>query len=118
LPAIAVVAREGWDAVRDRTMDSIVAQLSEFYEGFENEIGRFVEAPPDRAARLNVTAGCVTHIDFASSRAGNKRPAYGFGGTKPVVPGFFLGGAGIHPGGGVSGLPGRIAANRVLRYLK
>ena len=35
-----------------------------------------------------------------------------------IVPGFFLGGAGIHPGGGVSGLPGRIAAQRVLRHLK
>jgi phytoene dehydrogenase-like protein len=67
---------------------------------------------------LNVTNGCVTHIDFASSRAGAKRPAYGLGGAVPVVPGFFLGGAGIHPGGGVSGLPGRIAAHRVLRHLK
>jgi phytoene dehydrogenase-like protein len=99
-------------------MDSVIAQLSEFYEGFDSEIGRFVEAPPDRAARLNVTNGCVTHIDFASSRAGSKRPAFELGGSAPIVPGFFLGGAGIHPGGGVSGLPGRIAAHRVLRYLK
>jgi len=118
LPAAPVVAREGWPAVRDRVMDSVIAHVSEFYEGFDSEIGRFVEAPPDRAARLNVTNGCVTHIDFASSRAGSKRPAYGLGGPAPVVPGFFLGGAGIHPGGGVSGLPGRIAAQRVLRHLK
>jgi iron complex outermembrane receptor protein len=86
--------------------------------GCHDEIGRFVEAPPDRARRLNVTHGCVTHVDFAASRAGTKRPAFGFGGPKPVVPGFFLGGAGIHPGGGVSGLPGTIAARRVERYLK
>jgi phytoene dehydrogenase-like protein len=118
LPATPVVAREGWPTARDRLMDSVIAQLSEFYEGFDSEIGRFVEAPPDRAARLNVTNGCVTHIDFASSRAGSKRPAFELGGPAPIVPGFFLGGAGIHPGGGVSGLPGRIAANRVLRYLK
>jgi phytoene dehydrogenase-like protein len=118
LPAAPVVAREGWSAVRDRLMKSVIAQIGEFYEGFDSEIGRFVEAPPDRAARLNVTNGCVTHIDFASSRSGSKRPAFGFGGSTPVVPGFFLGGAGIHPGGGVSGLPGRITANRVLRHLK
>jgi phytoene dehydrogenase-like protein len=31
---------------------------------------------------------------------------------------LFLGGAGIHPGGGVTGLPGRITAERVVRYLK
>jgi phytoene dehydrogenase-like protein len=118
LPAVPVVAREGWDAARERVMASVVAQISEFYEGFDSEIGRFVEAPPDRATRLNVTNGCVTHIDFAASRSGSKRPAYGLGGPEPVVPGFFLGGAGIHPGGGVSGLPGKIAAHRVLRYLK
>jgi phytoene dehydrogenase-like protein len=34
------------------------------------------------------------------------------------VPGLFLGGAGSHPGGGVSGIAGRIAASRSLRYLK
>jgi phytoene dehydrogenase-like protein len=118
LPAAPVVAREGWATARDRLMDSVIAQLSEFYEGFDSEIGRFVEAPPDRAVRLNVTNGCVTHIDFASSRSGSKRPAFELGGSTPIVPGFFLGGAGIHPGGGVSGLPGRIAAHRVLRHLK
>jgi phytoene dehydrogenase-like protein len=118
LPAAPVVAREGWPAVRDRFMDSVIAHIGEFYEGFDSEIGRFVEAPPDRAARLNVTNGCVTHIDFASSRSGSKRPAFGLGGSAPIVPGFYLGGAGIHPGGGVSGLPGRIAAQRVLRHWK
>ena len=118
LPAAPVVAREGWDVARERLMESVLAQIGEFYEGFDSEIGRFVEAPPDRAARLNVTNGCVTHIDFAASRSGSKRPAFGLGGPEPVVPGFFLGGAGIHPGGGVSGLPGKIAAHRVLRYLK
>jgi phytoene dehydrogenase-like protein len=119
LPAVAVVAREGWSpALVNRTTDSVIAHIGEFYDGFDSEIGRFAEAPPDRAKRLNVTNGCVTHIDFAASRAGSKRPAYGFGGPAPVVPGFFLGGAGIHPGGGVSGLPGRITAAMVQRYLK
>jgi phytoene dehydrogenase-like protein len=118
LPAAPVVARDGWDVTRDRLMKSVVAHVGEFYEGFDSEIGRFVEAPPDRAARLNVTHGCVTHIDFAASRSGSKRPAFGLGVSGPIVPGFFLGGAGIHPGGGVSGLPGKIAAHRVLRYLK
>jgi phytoene dehydrogenase-like protein len=99
-------------------MRALLAQVGEFYEGFDSELGRFVETPPDRAQRLNVTHGCVTHIDFGALRSGSKRPAYGLGGAAPVVPGFFLGGAGIHPGGGVTGLPGRIVAQRVMRYLK
>src|ERR1700722_2936774 len=43
LPAAPVVAREGCPAVRDRVMDSVIAHVSEFYEGFDSEIGRFVE---------------------------------------------------------------------------
>jgi phytoene dehydrogenase-like protein len=118
LPAAPVVARDGWSALKPRLMQALIAHISEFYDGFDAEIGRFVEAPPDRAERLNVTSGCVTHVDFSALRAGDKRPAYGFGGPKPVVPGLFMGGAGVHPGGGVTGLPGRITAARVLGYLK
>ena len=120
LAAIAVKLRDGpWTQERkDYAMKAILAQASEYYDGFDAEIGRFVESPIDRQERVNITNGCVTHIDFASSRSGLKRPAYGLGGPKPVVPGFFLGGASTHPGGGVTGLPGRIAADRVSHYLK
>ncbi len=57
------------------------------------------------------------HLDTSSMRSGLMRPAYGAGGDTLPVAGFFLGGAGIHPGGGINGLPGRTAANRVKRYL-
>jgi phytoene dehydrogenase-like protein len=120
LAASAVKLRNSdWTQERkDFAMKAILVQLSEFYDGFEAEIGRFVESPIDRQQRLNISNGCVTHIDFAASRSGSKRPAFGLGDATPVVPGFFLGGAGIHPGGGVTGLPGRITADRVKRYLK
>jgi len=119
LPAMAVDTREGWsDAQKDQVMSDVIAQMSDYYDGFQTEIGRFVETPRDREKRLNVTNGCVTHIDFGSLRSGLNRPATGFGGPKPPVPGLYIGGAGAHPGGGISGIPGRIAAQRVQRYLK
>ncbi|HEX2794922.1 MAG TPA: FAD-dependent oxidoreductase, partial [Croceicoccus sp.] len=119
VPASAVDAREGWnDALKDRVMGDLIEQMSEFYEGFQNEVGRFVETPREREKRLNVTNGCVTHIDFGSLRSGINRPATGFGGPKPPVTGLYIGGAGAHPGGGISGIPGRIAAQRVQRYLR
>jgi phytoene dehydrogenase-like protein len=119
LPAMAVDAREGWSpALKDKTMASIIAQVSEYYDGFQHEVGRFVETSRERETRLNVANGCVTHVDFGALRAGTHRPATGFGGPKPAVPGLYLGGAGSHPGGGVSGIAGRIASDRVLRHLK
>ena len=45
------------------------------------------------------------------------RPAADLGGDTLPVEGLFFGGAGIHPGGGVNGMPGRLAASRVKRYL-
>lgn len=119
LPAMAVDAREGWSpALKDRTMGTIIDQLSEYYDGFDGEIGRFVETARERETRLNVTNGCVTHVDFGALRAGVHRPATGFGGPAPIFPGFLMGGAGSHPGGGVSGIAGRIAADRAIRALK
>jgi phytoene dehydrogenase-like protein len=118
-PSIAVDAREGWSpTLKERTMKSVISHISEFYDGFDAEVGRFVETPRDRAKRLNATNGCVTHIDFGALRTGSNRPASGFGSPKPAVPGLYLGGAGTHPGGGVSGIPGKIAAKRVMRVTR
>lgn len=119
VPGMAVDAREGWgQEIKDRTMRDLIAQMSEYYDGLDSEVGRFVETARDREQRLNATNGCVTHIDFGSLRSGQNRPATGFGSPKPAVPGLYIGGAGAHPGGGISGLPGKIAAKRILRMLK
>src|SRR3546814_11571534 len=81
LPGIAVDAREGWSPeLKDRTMKSVIDHMSEFYEGFESEVGRFVETAREREKRLNVTNGCVTPIDFGALRTGVHRTATGFGG--------------------------------------
>lgn len=119
VPAMAVDAREGWSqALKDRTMTNIIAQMSDYYDGLDSEVGRFVETSREREQRLNATNGCVTHVDFGSLRAGQNRPATGFGSPRPAVPGLYIGGAGAHPGGGISGLPGKIAAKRILRHIK
>ena len=78
-------------------MTDLIAQMSDYYDGFDTEVGRFVETPRDREKRLNVTNGCVTHIDFGSLRSGQNRPATGFGSPTPAVPGLYIGGAGADP---------------------
>lgn len=116
--AMPVHPREGWDAIRARVAQQVIDQASAYWDGLkEHEIARRVEASPDLARRLNVHNGCVVHIDTGTTRSGTMRPAYGVGGDTLPVAGLFLGGAGIHPGGGINGLPGRIAAGRVQRFL-
>jgi phytoene dehydrogenase-like protein len=116
--AMPVNPREGWEVIRDRVAQQIIDQSSDYMDGLKtNEIARRVEAAPDLARRLNVLNGCVVHVDTAMTRSAISRPAPGLGGDTLPVAGLFLGGAGSHPGGGVNGLPGRIAAGRVSRFL-
>ena len=90
LPAMAVDAREGWSQdLKDKTMASIIAQVSDYYDVYPHEVGRFVETSREREVRLNVSNGSVTHVDFGALRAGVHRPATGFGGPKPAVRGLY-----------------------------
>jgi phytoene dehydrogenase-like protein len=43
------------------------------------------------------------------------RPAQGLGGFRTPIGGLYLSGAGTHPTGGVCALPGKIAAQTLLR---
>ena len=117
LPVFPVDVNDGWDRAKAAAGQAIIARAAEYYDGFEGELGRWFETCPDREARTGLTKGCVTHVDFGAQRTGAKRPAFGLGGPGPLAPGLFLGGAGIHPGGGVSGGPGRLVSKRVLDYL-
>jgi len=117
-PAMPAHPREGWDAIRERVAQQVIDQASEYVDGLkEFEIARRMEAAPDFTQRLNTVNGCVVHIDTTTMRSSKLRPAYGLGGATLPLPGLYFGGAGIHPGGGVNGMPGRIAAHRVQRWL-
>jgi phytoene dehydrogenase-like protein len=117
--AVPVAPREGWPALRQPAVDSVLGKVAKYVQPLEQaELGRIVETPEDLAARLRLRNGCITHIDMGLYNAGPMRPAVGLGRGKTPLAGLFLGGAGTHPGGGVSGLPGRTAAMRTSRYLK
>lgn len=117
-PAMPVDPVQGWDAVREQVAEQLIRQAGEYVDGLAGQlIGYRLEAAPDFSRRLNTVNGSVTHIDTTTLRSGHLRPAYGLGGASLPVAGLFLGGAGIHPGGGVNGMPGRLAARRAERYL-
>lgn len=107
---------EPWSSLADQASKSMVARASQYYDGIADlEIGRWVETPVDAAERLRAPGGSFNKVDFGLFRMGPLRPAVGLGGYTTPVPGLFLGGAGSHPGPGVFGLPGKLAAAAVLR---
>jgi phytoene dehydrogenase-like protein len=117
--AAPVHPEQGWDGLRDAAVESILTKLGKYIGPLEEaEIGRLVETPEDLGRRLRVRNGCVTHIDMGIMRSGPLRPTIGLGTGKTPLEGLVLGGSGMHPGGGVTGLPGRTAAARTERFLK
>lgn len=112
--------REPWATVRERAGKALVKHLASFYDGIEEmELGRVVKVPPDLATRFFAIDGNPMHVDmFIRDRHGPLRPARGFGGYRTPVPGLFLTGAGTHPVGGITGIPGKLAANVVMHDLR
>ncbi|MBA2324957.1 MAG: dehydrogenase, partial [Pseudonocardiales bacterium] len=49
---------------------------------------------------------------------GPRRPAAGFSGYRTPVPGLFLTGSGTHPIAGINGLPGKNAADTMIKYFR
>lgn len=54
------------------------------------------------------------HAEVALDQFYAWRPLHGFGRYRMPLRGLYLAGSGAHPGGGVTGLPGRNAAQAVL----
>ncbi|MDN2495462.1 NAD(P)/FAD-dependent oxidoreductase [Nocardia nova] len=108
----------GWSAVRSLAEKELVGAVGKAVSGVpEFEIGRCVETPQDLESRLGAANGCIYHVDQVVTRLGPLRPARGWGKHTTDIPGLVLSGAGTHPGGGVSGIPGQLAARAALRSM-
>jgi phytoene dehydrogenase-like protein len=117
-PAVPAHPKEGWQVLREKAEQTIISKANRYFDNLDLlEIGRWVETPVDLCARTGAYNGCVTHVDFALLRSGPLRPAWGLGGYETPIKGLFLGAAGSHPGGGVSGIPGKLASKRAIKYL-
>jgi phytoene dehydrogenase-like protein len=108
---------KGWDDLLPEAERATLERAGEFLGGLDAELGRWVETPDDMARRTGARNASITHVDFGLMRSGPLRPAAGLGNYRTPLAGLLIGGAGSHPGGGVTGLPGRIAADEVRREL-
>ncbi len=102
----------GWTAAkREAAADKIVAILSRVAPNLAGAIEhRQILAPPDLEARFGLVGGHIFHGELLPDQIYERRFA-----TRAPVRNLYLCGSGAHPGGCVSGFPGKRAANAVLR---
>lgn len=106
--------RNGWDKSKPQLSETIMDSVSAYMDGLDTEIGRIETSPGDLMNQFATPNGSYFHVDMTPLRLLMNRPAPGLGGYQSPVEGYFHAGAGSHPGGGVSGWPGRLAAETAL----
>jgi phytoene dehydrogenase-like protein len=101
-------------ASRD-TVDVVLDTLAEYAPGIGDlVIERQVITPQDIERNYGASGGHPMHAEVSLDQFYAWRPLHGLGRYRMPLRGLYLAGAGAHPGGGVTGLPGRLAAAAVL----
>jgi phytoene dehydrogenase-like protein len=112
------LARGTWHERRDEIGDIVLGTLERYAPGLTDLVeDRLVLGPPDLEARFGLTGGNIFHGEILPDWLFENRPARGWHRHRAPVPGLYLCGSGTHPGGGVSGAPGRNAARSLLEDL-
>ena len=112
--------RQGnWDEQRELLGDRVVKKIAEYAPNVPGSIvARQVLTPLDLERTYGLTEGNIFHGDLRLEQLFFMRPVPGWSQYRTPVDGLYLCGAGAHPGGGVTGAPGRNAAHQALRDWK
>jgi phytoene dehydrogenase-like protein len=112
--------RDGnWDEKRDLLGDRVVKKIAEYAPNVPGSIiARQVLTPLDLERTYGLTEGNIFHGDLRLEQLFFMRPVPGWSQYRTPIQGLYLCGAGAHPGGGVTGAPGRNAAYQALRDWK
>jgi len=112
--------KEGdWDQKRDLLGDRVTKKIAEYAPNVPGSIeARQVLTPLDLERTYGLTEGNIFHGDLRLEQLFFMRPVPGWSQYRTPIDGLYLCGAGAHPGGGVTGAPGRNSAHQVLRDWK
>lgn len=102
----------GWtDELKNQVADRVIDKLADYAPNIKNAImARRVESPAELGARLGAYKGNYYHIDMSLDQMIFFRPLPELANYKTPIEGLYLTGAGTHPGGSISGMPGRNCA--------
>ena len=105
-----------WDAAgRDALGTNVAAAIEMVAPGFRSRVLHQVTLTPrDLEERYGLREGAVSQGELGLDQILFMRPVAGWGRHATPISGLYLGGAGTHPGPGVLGGPGWLAAERLL----
>ncbi|MBT8493839.1 MAG: NAD(P)/FAD-dependent oxidoreductase [Deltaproteobacteria bacterium] len=110
---------EAWPDQREAFGDAVVDTLAEYVPGLKESIlHRQVLTPWDLEHEFGLTEGNIFHGELSLEQLLFQRPAAGLSRYRTPVKGFWMCGSGTHPGGGIMGSPGELAAKTMLGRMR
>ncbi|OYW27049.1 MAG: FAD-dependent oxidoreductase [Caulobacter sp. 12-67-6] len=105
-----------WDDEREAAADLIIDTVNDWAPNFKASVlGRMILSPTDLERKFGLINGDIMHGHMSLDQLWAARPVLGHASHRGPLKGLYMCGAGCHPGGGVSGNPGRNAAREILR---
>jgi phytoene dehydrogenase-like protein len=105
-----------WDDNRDAFGDAVIDRIAEFAPDIRDIIvGRQVLTPLDIERMTGLTEGNIFQGELTLEQLFFNRPVPGYARFRTPVRDLWLCGSSTHPGGGIMGANGRLAALEVLR---
>jgi phytoene dehydrogenase-like protein len=108
-----------WDAERDRLGDRVVRTIDACAPGFARSIvGRQIITPVDLERTYGLTGGQIFHGELALDQLLLARPLLGWARYATPIRNLYLCGSGTHPGTGLDGRAGALAAREILKAVR
>jgi beta-carotene ketolase (CrtO type) len=106
----------GWtDSLKNQVADRVLAKLADYAPNLSQAvIARRVESPAELGQRLGAYRGNYYHVDMSLEQMVFLRPLPEIANYQTPIDGLYLTGAGTHPGGSISGMPGRNCARALI----
>jgi beta-carotene ketolase (CrtO type) len=107
----------GWtEALKNKVADRVIDKLADYAPNLKAAIlARHVESPAELAERLGSYKGNYYHLDMTLDQMMFLRPLPEIANYQTPIKNLYLTGAGTHPGGSISGMPGRNCARVFLK---
>jgi phytoene dehydrogenase-like protein len=107
----------GWnDQKRDELGEAVIATIEEYAPNIrECIVGMQVISPKDIERIAGITGGNIFHGELLLHQLFFMRPATKWSSFRTPIHGYYLAGSGAHPGGGIMGAPGKMAAEIALK---
>ena len=107
------------DQQREAFGNAVLDTLAEFAPNIKDLIlHKQVITPWDIEKQAGLTQGNISHGELMIDQLFFMRPTPGWADYRTPIRGYYQCGSGTHPGGGITGTPGRLAAIEIIRDWK